>query len=139
MSSLLYLSRTNGPLDAATIDDIALTSSLANANIDVTGYLTFGEPNFVQYLEGSTSAVKSLLDRIRKDQRHEILTVVELGESGRRFPDWSMQLLDPLWHASAGPVQAVFDLLAACTASSPVDQSVVETLRDLVTNISASR
>ena len=134
--SLVYLSRAPLPLDAQTIDDIAITSALTNASIDVTGYLTYSEPRFVQYLEGPRDAVTGLLEKIELDQRHDMTRVVELGDSERRFPDWSMHLLGPLSHAAGGPIETMFELLSMSSKGSSDDELLAESLRDLANKIS---
>ena len=136
VSSLIYLSRTTRPIDGATIDEIALISALRNAEIDVTGFLTFSEPYFTQYLEGPTNAVSDLLEKIRRDPRHDVTTVVALGDDVRRFPDWSMRLLDSLWHSSAGPIETIFDLLTVSTGDPSSGQKLEGTLRRLVSEVS---
>lgn len=127
------------PLDAETIDEIALTSALANASIEVTGYLTLSEPNFHQYLEGPPDAVGELLEKIRKDRRHDMTHVVELGSSARRFPDWSMQLLPPLSHPASGPIETIFEVLTLSNNDSEPASSFANSLRDLVAQVSNLR
>jgi hypothetical protein len=62
-----------------------------NQKQDITGLLVFDGLRFCQYLEGPEGTVRSLIERLRQDNRHIELSVKEhgplLGE--RRFV-WAM-------------------------------------------------
>ena len=76
-----------------------LTAAAAekNGTLDITGCLFHHrlKQTFVQYLEGPEELLIRLMQSIRKDPRHEILNEIGLGRrETRRFPGWSMRLLD---------------------------------------------
>ena len=60
---------------------------------------------------GSGDDVAELYGRLMSDTRHEIEVAVVLDVELRRFPDWSMRLIDPLWHPTANAIDAIEDLL----------------------------
>lgn len=114
-----------------------MRSSAANALQDITGYLSYRDGRFTQYLEGEESAVLGLLDRIEHDFRHEFLTIAHLGETKRNFPDWSLKILNPLWYLTGGPVDAIDELLTLTAGSTDSDAITRETLTGLVAQISS--
>ncbi len=99
------------PMDRATLQDLEARASRANAERSITGYLTYRNERFTQYLEGSAEDVSETMSRIRTDARHGISVEIELGTNRRRFPGWSMRLLDPLWHPSGSVIDAIEELI----------------------------
>lgn len=62
-----------------------------NSPREITGMLLFHEGKFLQLLEGPEPAVRDCFARIRRDPRHESVTVLMEGMSKERdFPEWTM-------------------------------------------------
>lgn len=81
----------------------------------------FTELNFVQFLEGPGDEIYNLVDRIRRDPRHEQLDIVrERLQEDRVFPGWSM--------AYSGPHLFVRDQFSALT--TPLGSSAKERAAD---------
>ena len=66
----------------------------------MTGALLITDHYFVQALEGDEAAVTSLYERIREDDRHDQVSLVESGAvDGRVFHRWSMAQVSRSGHA----------------------------------------
>ena len=92
-NSLIYVSRKRipAPSEEAAIADIVSVSQARNATLGVTGTLVSTRGYFAQILEGLPEAIEELMDSIRRDVRHDHVTVLRVGAIARRsFPDWSM-------------------------------------------------
>ena len=111
LASVLYRSRARRPFGADDLQDLSNQVAPANTENGITGYLTYRNVFFTQYFEGSGDAVSELYERISSDSRHEIEVAVVLDVEQRRFPNWSMRLIDPLWHPTANAIDAIEDLL----------------------------
>ena len=109
--SVLYRSRACHPLGVDDLYELSEQSATANVRNGITGYLSYRADSFTQYFEGSGDAVSDLYSRISIDRRHVIDVAVVLQVDTRRFPDWSMRLIDPLWHPTANAIDAIDDLL----------------------------
>ena len=71
--------------------EIVSTSRYNNARAQITGFLIFDNPWFVQVLEGDRPKIEATYRKIRADKRHGDLTIVNLGDvESRSFPTWSM-------------------------------------------------
>lgn len=136
--SLMYLSEALMPFSDASLKQLGVQSSAANALHGITGYLSYRQGRFTQFLEGERSLVLALIKRIEFDERHSFLALTELGNNPRVFPGWSMQILDPLWYPSGGPVDAIDELMALSTGSTGSDEITKQTLNVLVSQISTS-
>lgn len=135
---MLYLSRALVPFSDVSLQELGVHSSAANALLGLTGYLSYRDGRFTQYLEGERSAVRSVFGRIEADDRHQLMTVAELGGTDRVFPGWSMQVLDPLWYPTGGPVDAIDELLLLTAGSLDSDEITKNTLGGLVAKLAGS-
>ncbi len=94
ISSLCYLSIGNGTL---TSDDIIVIKDKAakkNVASGISGYLTFLHGMFWQYIEGDKQALDETYERISNDERHNIVSKLELPDKPERFfPQWDMKSL----------------------------------------------
>lgn len=91
--TLLYVSRAT--IAGARLDDelaaIIATSLEHNARAGITGALVRAGGYFAQLLEGSTEAVKAVMERIDRDPRHTEVSVVHVAASAKRqLGNWSM-------------------------------------------------
>ena len=72
----------------ASIFDVARAN---NAELQVTGALLVTDHYFVQTLEGEEGRVRALFERIRRDERHdEVIVVEEESPAERVFGRWAM-------------------------------------------------
>ena len=91
LTTLLYVSELRS-FDAGEIDSICHQSRANNARDDITGLLVFDGRAFCQFVEGPSSAIDALLERLERDPRHVKMRVLQHGPiaSGRRFPAWRL-------------------------------------------------
>ena len=77
--------------DADALQDLLQVARRNNQALGVTGMLLFTESTFLQVLEGAPAVVRSLYEKIAKDQRHaNVLILAEDSIEQRNFGDWSM-------------------------------------------------
>ena len=94
LKTLAYTSRARLDLLTSDLNDIHETARHLNALDGVTGLLLFDGVRFLQIIEGSETAIDSLVQRLRRDPRHSAFEVRdERLVSARSFPAWSMELL----------------------------------------------
>jgi hypothetical protein len=94
LKSLTYTSLARLDLQASDLEAIHRTAREVNALEGVTGLLIFNGTHFLQIIEGAPHAIDGLLDRLRRDPRHNGVEVRDerLIEQ-RSFPQWSMELV----------------------------------------------
>ena len=93
--TLAYHSRNNQkdltPDSLSALQTILTVARARNTERNVTGALMFNEGRFTQILEGDRKDVLEIFESIKRDTRHNQITLVSLHESfARRFPSWSM-------------------------------------------------
>ena len=88
---LTYTSRASGASSHDICRDILAASRANNSRLDVTGLLICEAEGFLQTLEGSEQIVQILFDKIRKDNRHFNVAVLEERLlPTRQFGAWAM-------------------------------------------------
>jgi Sensors of blue-light using FAD len=91
---LIYHSLATKPLPTAADNALLLHQArINNARLNISGLLLYAETTgeYLQVLEGTPEAVKSIYQAIATDPRHHSLAVLAEGETGQRvFPDWRM-------------------------------------------------
>lgn len=126
----IYTSRPFG-FDSGILNSILAHAQRANPAVGLTGALICREDIYIQLLEGPEDAVKSALDRIKRDDRHlEVTVQVAKTVPERMFAKWAM-LHDPAatWIWSRAEVRN--DAVERATASEV--EGFFEKLRDKVT------
>ena len=94
ITSLTYTSLARLDLQASDLENIHRAARELNALDGITGLLVFNGTHFLQIIEGAPDAIDELLDRLRRDPRHNGLEVRDEQQVERRsFPDWSMELV----------------------------------------------
>ena len=94
MKSLTYTSLARLDLETEDLESIHRTAREVNAFEGITGLLIFNGTHFLQIVEGDTNAIDDLLERLRRDPRHNGLEVRdERMIDERSFPDWNMELV----------------------------------------------
>ena len=93
MRQILYVSKSAGRADQATLAAILQQSRHNNALDGVTGLLWSDGDRFAQVLEGDERAVGEAMDRIRADDRHRDIAILhDRRIAERQFGQWSMEL-----------------------------------------------
>ncbi len=91
MRQFIYFSTAAGRQDAAITGHILATSRKRNLEDGVTGLLVAGGHRYLQVIEGPEIAVHATTTRIRRDPRHQSMTVlVDRAIKQRDFEAWSM-------------------------------------------------
>lgn len=89
---LVYISRANAPIESPMdVADILEVSSRNNPTLQVTGVLAYCDDRFIQLLEGPSTSLDTLLERLAADDRHSDLEVLDRTPvTERAFADWAM-------------------------------------------------
>lgn len=91
MLRVTYLSRESHPFTSKGLIDLLQHCKLNNPSLGVTGMLIYANGIFLQTLEGTTSAVDTLLEKIERDGRHREFQILKRETINTRlYEDWSM-------------------------------------------------
>lgn len=92
MRRIIYASFATKPFSVRELFDLLEKSRSANTLRDVSGVLFYEDRFFLQCLEGPTTEVSALLDRIQRDPRHEAFTILsdQPMVTHRLFASWAM-------------------------------------------------
>jgi FAD-dependent sensor of blue light len=94
LKTITYTSRASLDLRDDDLSAIHQEARHFNALDGVTGLLVFDGRRFLQIVEGSEEAIDNLVDRLRRDRRHNAFEIRdERKVASRSFPDWSMELV----------------------------------------------
>jgi hypothetical protein len=89
--AVVYVSSATKHLEEDEILEILRVARRKNQELDITGMLLYRDGNFLQVLEGPASAVESLIQKIKRDHRHQGLILMSRKNiDERQFADWSM-------------------------------------------------
>jgi hypothetical protein len=89
--SLIYSSAAAPDFDEAELPHILERSRADNGWLGVTGMLLYADRSFFQVLEGTSTIVDALVERIARDPRHRRMNVlVREPILARMFSDWTM-------------------------------------------------
>lgn len=114
---LIYASRAVGSLSNSALQELVTRARAFNSVHHITGALFYDGGHFAQVLEGAQAEVDHLFGRIRRDPRHQDVTVVTRSMRPRRdYPHWGMaghllaavefaQLLKCLPEAASSPLR----------------------------------
>lgn len=88
---IMYMSRAIRALSEDDVERLAERASDRNAALSITGLLLFDGRRFLQAIEGDREAVGALMDRIRQDDRHDMIETMTDGPGDQRmFGSWSL-------------------------------------------------
>ena len=91
MVAAVYVSSASRPLREEEILEILRVARLNNEKLDITGMLLYRGGNFLQVLEGPSGAVDTVLQKIKRDPRHQgIILMSRKKIEERLFGDWRM-------------------------------------------------
>ena len=94
LTSVTYTSLARLDLQASDLEAIHRTAREQNALDGITGLLVFNGTHFLQIIEGAEDAIEDLVERLRKDPRHNGFEIRDRRKvEARSFPGWSMELV----------------------------------------------
>jgi hypothetical protein len=103
LKTLTYTSRARLDLTDEDLHDILREARALNALDGITGLLVFDGSRFLQIVEGTEEAIDNLMERLRRDRRHNAVEVRdERVVEQRSFAGWTMELV----RVSAGYLRA---------------------------------
>lgn len=89
--SLTYTSSATREPSAESLARLLASARSFNAGLDVTGLLIYRHGTFLQTIEGASTAIDPVFDRIRRDASHAEISVLHDGKVQQRvFPQWAM-------------------------------------------------
>ena len=88
---IIYSSESTMPMQSEDLETLLTHARSRNADAGISGALIYADGVFLQIIEGDRAQVETLMTRIRKDRRHEAVTVLREGEMpSARFERWKM-------------------------------------------------
>ena len=88
---IIYSSEAATPMQTDDLEELLDEARRSNSGKGITGALVYAEGIFLQILEGDRLSVQDLMTKIRRDLRHERVTVLREGEVPlATFGDWKM-------------------------------------------------
>ena len=89
--NIIYISASRKLMDEKELLDLLIQSRAYNTEHHITGMLLYCDGAFIQVLEGRNVEVNALFDRIRRDERHRMISVINQGPISQRcFSEWKM-------------------------------------------------
>lgn len=109
---LLYISEKNmNVYEENRVDALLQKSQQNNEKVGVTGILIDNGRFFIQLLEGKESDVRAVYERISRDKRHLLATILlTFTDNARLFPGWSMGLIKGDLDTSGGVKELITEL-----------------------------
>ena len=97
MQRLIYASKNKIEVDVDVgCGQIVAAATIRNAQLNLTGALIFTGTHFAQVLEGDPKNIDILMASVKRDPRHQMLSVVHQSPAAERlFPDWKMAYQGP--------------------------------------------
>ena len=113
-----YRSDATRRLESDEIAALVEDAAARNAASGITGALVSSGDRYRQWIEGSPAAIEALLDALRRDRRHERLTVTEdVTAESRAFVGWHMQLFQGVKDAALAPQAIALGRVAPALAT----------------------
>ena len=92
---LIYASAMTAPMSSQELAKILTISRRNNGALGVTGLLLQHRRSFLQVLEGPTTVVEEVFDRVIADPRHDSVLILRKGPIVERaFGEWQMGAVD---------------------------------------------
>jgi hypothetical protein len=91
LQRVIYVSSSRVPFSDQDLVDLLTVARRNNHLVGISGMLLYNDGNWLQVLEGSREAVRSMFMRIRADNRHQdVIQVLDEPIGSRLFDQWSM-------------------------------------------------
>jgi hypothetical protein len=88
---VIYVSSSRIPFSDQDLVELLTIAQRNNHRVGISGMLLYNDGNWLQVLEGSREAVRSMFMRIRVDNRHQdVIQVLDEPIDSRLFDQWSM-------------------------------------------------
>ncbi len=87
---LIYVSDKSYQLSPVQFENLVEKAGRNNKKHNVTGFICELEEHYLQYLEGDKSQVASIMDIIKKDDRHHDILEHTYSIKNRHCSQWSM-------------------------------------------------
>ncbi len=89
---MIYISKVVRQIRFADVEAIADKASELNRRADLTGLLVYTPSHFIQVLEGPPENLTATFERIKRDERHTRVRVLDRTEvEQRQFGSWGMR------------------------------------------------
>jgi hypothetical protein len=132
-----YVSSAAHAFSAEELLQLLAKARACNAALGITGMLIYLEGNFLQIVEGESTAVHALCRKIADDPRHRgMLTLMTRSIARRAFSEWSMGFKGPddLGAEERSAFTSLVQLLATPGMSVTDDRVVNTVLKTFVSN-----
>lgn len=139
---LIYTSEAREPgtgSDGAVTDAdvVASASSHRNSALGLSGVLVAVQGHFVQILEGPSSDLEMVFEKICRDMRHRAVQLIDFAPAThRQFEAWGMVALDARRAADAEPYEDLFASIIGGMAPAAIVSDVRQFLDE---HLSTSR
>jgi len=91
LTRLIYVSTITEKFGDTSLEDILKIGRVNNTKKGITGMLYFKNKYFIQCLEGERSLINETYNKIRNDERHCNIVLLEYSQiEMREFKDWCM-------------------------------------------------
>lgn len=91
MHHIAYASRAVRSKISANLKTLCQESATYNHRVGITGLLVFDGVRYLQLIEGEYAAIRQLMDKIARDNRHEkIVYMFDEPIAERAFEQWDM-------------------------------------------------
>lgn len=88
---LVYTSLATKPLAEDELKELVAAARVNNARLGITALLLYKNASFLQVLEGEEGKTERLLEKIRRDSRHEsVVLIARRHLDTPTFADWPM-------------------------------------------------
>lgn len=88
---IVYYSTATKEFSEQDLIELLSVAIKYNSAMGITGCLVYSNGKFIQLLEGDRRHVLELFEKIKRDPRHNNVTVtVEMTVNQKLFPDWGM-------------------------------------------------
>ena len=138
MYSLVYVSQATQSFDELSIRNLANQAYLRNSQLSITGFLSYYDDQFLQYIEGEKKALDELMGFITTDVRHTILEVMHLPFSHeRRFASWHMRYLPSQRMVTVNLEKVLTDVLIKMNKSLYGKECAVRSVQSILEKFSS--
>lgn len=131
LRQLLYRSHVSRSWHEDELRALQSAAATNNTSAGITGLLLYCRGVFIQLIEGPTTHIEDLFDRIKADPRHQdIVVLYDTYVYQRALSQWTMGVLDMGQAIDSGTLDSdsVSELLETCLHSPCIDGELRETV-----------